>query len=108
MILISVVLNGIAVIFKLGVTGIATSTLISYYIWLLYSQKDFKYILDNRDYIFLFVYLLLYFTITSIVNNAIIGFVLYFFVITIINYSFYTNTCKKYIKKAGEKICQKK
>lgn len=85
-------LNGIVVLFELEYRGIAFATMISYYIWLLYSQVDFIDIkLSTREYIYILGFFFLYFSLQRI-GNDIIGFLTYAVVITIWSLLIYKNT----------------
>lgn len=103
MVFISIVLNGISVAFELGVLGIAYATMLSYYIWLLLVQRDFAYKLRIKDYCYLAIYLILFFTYRNI-NNSIIGFSLYFISISAVNVFFYQKLIFKFVRKGMKKI----
>lgn len=99
MLAISAVLNGIAVYFKSDYIGISLATLISYYIWLIYSQKHFPDIkITTKDYLYLAGFFVIYIA-SKLLTNEIIGFVAYGIIITVWNYFVYKNSAKIFINK---------
>lgn len=82
---ISALFNYISVFLHGDYVGIALATMISYYVWLLYSQRDFEEIhLDCRDYIYLLGFILIYFG-SRIIGHDIVGFFAYGALITFWN-----------------------
>ena len=104
---VSFVLNTVAVLLKGGFVGISAATLCTYYIWLLYSQRDFQdIVISKRDCIYLVFFAVVYLACIK-VSNVIVGFVIYGIVITIIDFVFYKDSlgeaismvCAKFLKK---------
>ena len=80
-IICSVLLNVICVMVSSNYLMIAIATTICYYIWLIYSAKDFNGTrIQKKDIIFLGGFLLIFFRLTRI-SNYLIGFIVYFVVI---------------------------
>jgi len=79
---VSVVINVISVMLHGDYVGIAFATMISYYIWLIYSQIDFEEIsIEKIDYVYLFGYFALYY-LTIRIPYDILGFFVYLVLIT--------------------------
>lgn len=78
MLIVSFVLNVIALLINNSTFTIAVATTISYYIWYYYSMKDFKFLKDNIfDFEFIIVNTLL-FLFAAYGLNDICGFIFYF------------------------------
>lgn len=108
MLMVVCVLNGLSVLLKGDYVGIAFATMISYYIWLFYSQKDFdEIIISKKDIIYLIGYFCIYFGLVNISNN-ILGLIMYTTLITVWNYNMYSDTVDYLIKIIREKIDFKK
>ncbi|MEY8356617.1 hypothetical protein AALB39_25140 [Lachnospiraceae bacterium 54-53] len=89
---LAVLLNCIAALLHGDYVSISLATMISYYVWLLYSQKDFEEIeLEFRDYGYLVGFLVIYFA-AQIIGHEIIGFFVYGILITFWNLLIYRET----------------
>lgn len=65
-------LNSISVALHGYTVGIAIATLCVYYVWLIYSQRDFKEIqLTTRDYVYLILFLVTYFICVKLLNSIV-------------------------------------
>lgn len=74
---ITILLNGVVVFFEMKYEWIAFATMLTYYIWLFYSQRHFKEIrICAKDYIFLVGFFAVYFSLVK-VENDIVGLLLY-------------------------------
>lgn len=102
MIGVSVMLNVISVLFHGDYIGISFATMVSYYIWLLYSQRDFVEIsIEKRDYVYLFGYFALYY-LTIKIPYDFLGFFVYLVLITVWNLLMYREVIgfiKEYVIK---------
>lgn len=97
MLLISTVLNAIAVYLNTDYTGISIATLLSYYIWLIYSQRHFQdIIITAKDYYYLFGFFGIYIS-SKFISNDIIGFFVYGLLITIWNSFVYNHNLRKFL-----------
>ena len=95
MIIVGVFANGIAVLLNRGYLGISFATMICYYCWLFYSQKDFNEIsIVRKDYFFLIVFFISYFVMVYFNKNTILGCFMYGIWITLFNILFYGKTLK--------------
>ena len=93
MLVVSIILNGISVLLKTDYIGISFATMISYYIWLFYSQRDFDDItISLKDIIYLIGFFLLYFFSVIVISNSIVGFSLYLIFIIIWDYFTYKDS----------------
>ncbi len=104
---VSFILNVVAVLLNGGFVGISAATLCTYYVWLLYSQRDFKdIVISKKDFVYLVFFAVIYLACIK-VSNVIIGFVIYGVVITVVDFVFYRDSlgeaismvCAKFIKK---------
>lgn len=92
------ILDYISILIVNDYIGISIATLIVYYIWMIYSQFDFKDININKlDYIFLFGFFIVYITSIIVISNDILGFVLYGLIISLWSYFIYCKTVKFFI-----------
>lgn len=92
MLILACGLNGISILFNTDYTGIAFATMVAYYIWLFYSQRDFEEIkINKKDILYLAGYFCIYFGLINITND-IVGFLVYIVVISVWNYLLYHNT----------------
>lgn len=104
MLSVSAVLGLIAVYFKTDYIGISISTLISYYIWLLYSQKHFDDIkITSRDYAYLTGFFAIYCS-SKFISDDILGFFVYGVIISLWNFFIYKNSCSIFINNFRAKI----
>ena len=101
---VAALLNYISVLLHGDYVGISLATMISYYVWLLYSQRDFDEIhLDLRDYGYLSGFLVIYFG-SKHIGHDIIGFFVYGACITMWNIIIYREALIDVITTIGEKI----
>ena len=79
---IAALLNGIVILANLDYPMIAFATMVTYYVWLVYSQRDFEEInITRNDILYLVGFLIIYFG-GSTIENEVVGFVLYAIIIT--------------------------
>lgn len=99
MLLMSVIIILIAMsIFKTPQT-IAAATTLSFYIWYIYSAKDFKYLAINlKEIVYLCCYLSLFF-LTTTQFSWWQGAIIYFITIVLINVAFYSKDIRELIKR---------
>lgn len=98
MLCVAVILNGISVLLHGDYQGIALATMISYYVWLVYSQRDFQEVtLLKKDYIYLFGFFILYIA-SKLIGNDIVGFISYAIAITIWDLIIYRDTVHYYMR----------
>ncbi len=89
MLVVAAVLNLAGVLLFENYEVVAVATTITYYVWLIFSTKDFPFLrLTLRDYGFLTVYLILFYLLTQWLNNL-LGMLLYVIAIPIIAILFY-------------------
>lgn len=99
MLLLVSTLDYISVLIIDNYIGISIATLIVYYIWLIYSQFDFKEInISKLDCIFLVGFFIMYIVSITMILNDIIGFILYGFIISLWSYFIYRKTVKNFIE----------
>lgn len=92
------ILDYISILIVNDYIGISIATLIVYYIWMIYSQFDFKDININKiDYIFLFGFFIIYITSVIVISNDVLGFILYGLIISLWSYFTYCKTVKFFI-----------
>ena len=98
MLLASIFINLTAVlIFKTSRT-IATATTITFYVWYIYSARDFKSLAINlKEIVYLCLYLSLFF-LTTIYFTWWQGAIVYFICIVLLNFAFYWKAIKEFIK----------
>lgn len=90
--LIAFALNSVSVALHGDTIGISLATMCVYYIWLVYSQRDFKEIaLTVRDYTYLLFFFITYFICVNLLNS-IVGFVCYTVAILILDIAIYKNS----------------
>lgn len=107
MLTVSALLGLVAVYFKTDYIGISISTLISYYIWLLYSQRHFEDIkITARDYGYLAGFFVIYVS-SKFVSNDILGFFIYGLIISLWNFLLYRNSATIFIDKLKLKFIKK-
>lgn len=105
---VSVVLNFVAVLFKGDYIGISIATTATYYIWLLYSQRDFTFIkIRLKDAGYLCCFGLAYLACIQI-ENVFVGFFAYGIVITLIDLLFYRASCFEMLSMLLESFLRKK
>ena len=74
---VSVIFNIIAVLLNSDYIGISLATMLSYYVWLFYSQKDFEEIcITKKDYVFLFGFFAIY-ILSMQIETDLLGIFLY-------------------------------
>lgn len=101
---VAALLNYISVLLHGDYVGISLATMISYYVWLLYSQRDFEEIqLDLRDYVYLIGFFAIYFG-SKFIGHDIIGFFIYGICVTLWNIFLYKEALIDIITTIGEKI----
>jgi O-antigen/teichoic acid export membrane protein len=89
MCVVSVVLNFGAILLAKGNISIALATTVSFYIWYLFSMKDFPSLKPNsKEILFLGVFFVTYYTCTFYLS-WLIGFMVYFTVILLLIYLLY-------------------
>ena len=113
-VVLSIILNIIFYSIDHSMLAIALATLVTYIIWFIYGEYDFKkYKMKLNGYIY-FVIILLLFTICSIMNNTICGFIIYTITALIISFILLKNQVltiynegldyiKKFINKKNNK-----
>lgn len=90
--LVSIILNTVAVMIWRSKESIAAATTLMYYIWLIYSSKDFEQLkINNKDIIFLSCFALLYFIMIYYVK-PIIGIILYPVIMGIVAFALYRDS----------------
>lgn len=100
MLCLAVALNFIAVFLKSDYIGISFATMLCYYIWLFYSQRDFEEIkICKKDIIYLLGFFIIYY-LMNLVDNDIVGFFTYGLVIVLWDWLIY----KKSIKFAFNRV----
>lgn len=98
MLLVTVLLNFAAIIIHKSIFSIAIATTISFYIWYLYSSKDFPDLkIDIKEKIYLIMFFMT-FLITSSYFSWWNGLLVYYIIIILINYLFYKDEAKVLIK----------
>jgi O-antigen/teichoic acid export membrane protein len=98
MLLVAVLLNFAAIIIYKSNFTIAVATTISFYIWYLYSSKDFPELKINiKEKIYLVMFFIT-FLITNSYLNWLNGLLVYYIIITLINHLFYKYEAKLLIK----------
>ncbi len=91
MLFISFIANVIATILHGDYIGISLATMICYYIWLFWSQRDFDEVtIHFRDVVYLGGFLSIYY-LSKVINNEIFGFFMYGFIITAWSLCIYKN-----------------
>ena len=100
----TIILSYLFIIFKGNYVDIAFATMISYYLWFLYSQIDFDEInISRKDIIYLIGYFLIYFILIEI-KNEVLGFLIYTLLISLWNFIVYRSTVKYVFAKVHEKL----
>jgi O-antigen/teichoic acid export membrane protein len=98
MLLVTTLLNFAAILIYKSNFSIAIATTISFYIWYLYSSKDFPYLkIDIKEKLYLIMFFIT-FLITSNYLNWWNGLLVYYIIIILINYLFYKYEAKALIK----------
>ncbi len=98
MLLVTVLLNFFAITIHKSNYSIAIATTVSFYIWYLYSTKDFPdFKIDTREIIYLLVFLMA-FLITNSYLKWWSGLFFYFSIIIFISYLLFKNESKNLIK----------
>lgn len=104
MTVLACVFNGLSVLVYGDYVSIAFATMILYYVWLFYSQKDFDDIkIDKIDLLYLSGFYGIYFGLIQI-KNDLVGFFTYGVVITIWNCCIYKDTVSYLLNVFGKKI----
>ena len=97
--LIAIGLNMLFIKIMADFSGVAIATTITYYIWLIIGLVQFPFIkMKIRDVVFLLYYFVLFFTTTRLCTD-ILGFFIYFALISIAAYTAYKGVIKKYVLK---------
>ena len=92
MLVVAFLLNVFSVFLNTDYYGIAFATMLSYYIWLFYSQKHFDQIsITKNDIAYLIGFFIIYYFIIRI-PNTVIGFAVYTLIISIWNILLYGKT----------------
>ncbi len=108
MIIISICLNFVSVLLNGNYIGISIATVLSYYIWLIYSQFDFKSVnITLLDYIYLCGFIVIY-TLSKYITNDIMGCMIYGIVITGWNYFMYKNSVRYFAENIINKTIKSK
>ena len=90
MLVTATVANTIAVLCNGDYIGISLATMICYYVWLFYSQRDYEEItITAKDCIYLAGFMIIYFVTVRIIQNAITGFAVFAVIISVWNFLFY-------------------
>jgi O-antigen/teichoic acid export membrane protein len=98
MLLIAILLNFVAIVIYKSNLSIAIATTISFYIWYLYSYKDFYSLkIDIKEKIYLVTFFIT-FLITSNFLKWLHGLFIYYTIIILINFIFYKNEARSLIK----------
>ena len=99
MLIISIILNTLAVLINLSNFSIAIATTIAFYFWFFSSSKDFPGLKTNiKEIVFIFLYIPL-FLFSSIFLNYITGFVVFTLGIFILVWLFYKKEFKEIVVK---------
>jgi O-antigen/teichoic acid export membrane protein len=99
MLIISIILNTLAVLINLSNFSIAIATTIAFYFWFFSSSKDFPGLKTNiKEIVFIFLYIPL-FLFSSIFLNYITGFVVFTLGIFILVWLFYKKEFKELVVK---------
>lgn len=107
MLIIVIILNSIAIKVYRGFQGVAFATLITYYIWLFYSCKDFiELSIERKDIIFLVLFLTLYFFSTRLFGS-IMGFFVYIVLDLMISTLIYGKTIVLYCTNIKAKFLKR-
>lgn len=98
MLIVSIIIILIAVLIFKTPQSIAIATTLAFYVWYIYSAKDFKYLSINfNEIIYLCLYLSLFF-ITTIYLSWWQGAIVYFSSIVLINFAFYSKEIRDLIR----------
>ena len=98
MLLVSVIIIIIALLMYKTPKSIAIATTLAFYVWYIYSAKDFKYLSINfKEIMYLCLYLSLFF-ITTIYLSWWQGTIVYFSSIVLINFAFYSKEIRDLIR----------
>lgn len=85
-------MNSISVLLHSHTVGISVATMFVYYVWLIYSQRDFNDIrIEVRDYIYLLLFLVTYFICVKLLDS-ILGFLCYTIAILFIDVIIYKDS----------------
>lgn len=112
-VILSAILDFIAFSISKSMVYIAYATLITNVVWFIIGEFDLKeYKLSIKDYIYIFIILILFLICGNIINNAIIGFVVYISImlifIFILERKTFGNFIQIIIKIAKEKFKRKR
>lgn len=92
----ALILNSVAIKVYGGFQGVAVATLITYYVWLFYSCKDFISLsIERKDILYLVLFLSLFFSSTKLFGS-IIGFFAYLALDLMISFLIYGSTIISY------------
>jgi hypothetical protein len=96
--IISIILNTLAILIHKSNLSIAIATTISFYVWYFYSSRDFPILrVDIKEIIYLVIFLVTFFVTTNF-TNRLTGLVIYFSIIMTSIYVFYKKECISLIK----------
>lgn len=106
-IIISISLNALGVIIYKNYISIASAVTMTYFIWMWYSSRHFKYMKFNiRDIIYLIGYLIIYFTTTIFLEN-IVGLIVYMTAMIFLMILVYRKTMNEYKNRLIFKLKKK-
>ena len=101
---VAILLGAFVIIGGFGYKYIALTSAVTYFVWFLIGVKDFAFLKPNvRDYIFLILFIVLYFTTINLIENAIIGFFAYLVLDIMLVLVVYNKKIKNYLKLVGIK-----
>lgn len=91
MLIVSIVLNCLALFINKSSISIAAATTVSFFVWYFYSNKDFNEIkIGTLEVVYLFISTITFLFI-NYKFNWLIGFILYYLIIVLLNFLFYKN-----------------
>lgn len=100
MFLVSILIISMAVLIYKTPQSIAIGTTLAFYVWYIYSAKDFESLaISFKEIVYLCLYLSLFF-LTTIRFNWWQGAIIYFATIVLINYTFYSKEVKELIERS--------
>ncbi|WP_066716505.1 lipopolysaccharide biosynthesis protein [Clostridium sp. Marseille-P299] len=102
--IVAFVMNSISVALNSHTVGISVATMCVYYVWLIYSQRDFEEIkLQIRDYAYLLLFLITYFICVKLLNS-IVGLVCYTVIIILLDIIFYKDNVLYFVQILTSKL----
>ncbi|MEC5270319.1 hypothetical protein P9G49_15035, partial [Heyndrickxia coagulans] len=99
MLVISIVINIVALLLKKNIFSISIATTLSYYIWLFHSQRDFPGIRINLKQITFLVSYLVIFFISTIELNWVAGFFVYYLALGVLLFKFFREDTLLFVKR---------